>query len=69
MTNHHYDIQTADKRVAVAPLGAIFEMRLSIKGRLKYRVYFSNWQRFDPLVKEFFKTSEIKNKRVVVEVV
>lgn len=71
MTNHYYNIQTADKRIVVCPYGAIFEMCLSIKGRLKYRVYFSNWACFEPLVEEFLKTAEINNKhkRFFVEVV
>lgn len=69
MTNHYYDIQTGDKRIFVRPYGAIFEMCLSIKGRLKYRVYFSIWQMFEPLVKQFLKTAEVNNKCVLVEVV
>lgn len=69
MTNHYYDIQTADKRIFVRPYGVIFEMCLIIKGRLKYRVYFSSWLMFEPLVKQFLKTAEVNNKRVLVEVV
>ncbi|MFV2028587.1 hypothetical protein [Neisseria sp. S1] len=66
---HYYDIWSNGRRLIASDYGSIFKMDLIEKGRLKAKIYFSNWARFDSLAKEFLATGRITDNRVFVEVV